>query len=86
MGYSFLTHMHSEMKVSTAGEKLDIVGYTEILVRQLLSNRPDNAVMMLSSFGSDKPFGNAAHLHNVVSEYYVSVAQCSCCCSCRPSK
>jgi hypothetical protein len=57
--------------LTKVGESQDTSHLTEILVRQLLSNRPDNAVMMLSSFGSDKWFKNAAHLHNVVSEYYV---------------
>ncbi|KAL1405035.1 hypothetical protein Q8F55_008658 [Vanrija albida] len=53
-----------------AGEQGDTIGYTELFVRQLLSNRPDNAVLMMSSFGSGAEFANAAHLHNVVSEYY----------------
>lgn len=60
--------------MSRVGGSSDTVANTEHLVRQILSTKPDNAVMMLSTWSLPHDYINGAHKHAIVAEYYVSAA------------
>ncbi|TXT15551.1 hypothetical protein VHUM_00054 [Vanrija humicola] len=52
------------------GMQLDTTIHTEHLVRDILQQRPDNAIVMLSAFGSSQPWFNGAAKHSTVATFY----------------
>ncbi|KAL7421284.1 hypothetical protein Q5752_004169 [Cryptotrichosporon argae] len=56
-------------RLADSGTDIDVVDYTETLVRELLST-PETALIMLSLWAVPHPYLNGADKHAIVSEYY----------------